>query len=111
MDQDGWEMAVNNLRGLINDRVSIGGHRTIKKGRSRWELIKDILKATSEERKSKKTRIMQKAYLDWRNFNRYFDVMLNDGFIVKCNPDEDYMLTDKGKDLLKRLKDVDEMLC
>ena len=54
---------------------------------------------------------MQKAYLDWRNFNRYFDVMLNDGFIVKCNPDEDYMLTDKGKDLLKRLKDVDEMLC
>lgn len=52
---------------------------------------------------------MYKANLDWRNFQRYFDFLLKDGFIAKCNP-ECYMLTEKGRDFLKRLKDVEEMV-
>jgi len=82
----------------------------LKKDRSRWEIILDILKVTQEEEKAKKTRIMQRAYLDWRNFNRYFDFLLQEGFIAKCNPEECYVLAEKGGILLPRLMEVGEML-
>lgn len=95
---------------LISDGGRLKTSLVRKKGRSRWELIRDILMATLEEEKVKKTRIMQKAYLDWRNFNRYFDFLSKDGFITKCDPDEFYTLTEKGRDLLKRLKNVEEIL-
>ncbi len=79
----------------------------MKRGRSKWEIISDVLQVTHEEGKVKKTRIMQKAYLDWRNFQRYFDFLLTEGFISRCNPDPGYYeITEKGKNLLKRLKSV-----
>ncbi|VVB86999.1 Winged helix-turn-helix [uncultured archaeon] len=80
------------------------------KKRSRWELIYDVLKVTYEEKKSKKTRIMQRAYLDWRNFQKYFELLIDKGFIAKCNsiPDN-YEITEKGMKLLERLRKVDEI--
>lgn len=78
------------------------------KDRSRWEIIMDMLKAIQEEDKAKKTRIMQKAYLDWRNFKRYFDFLLEEGFI-ECTQDVCYTLTNKGEKLLTRLEEVDEI--
>ena len=83
----------------------------MEKGRSKWEIISDILKAMQEERKVKKTRMMQSAYLDWRNFQRYFDLLLLEGFITKCNPDPEYYeITEKGRNLSMRLKDVAGLL-
>ncbi|MQY53701.1 MAG: hypothetical protein GH149_00125 [Methanosarcinales archaeon] len=43
--------------------------------RSRWEIILDILRVISQEEresegKEKKTRVMQRAYLDWWSFQR-----------------------------------------
>ncbi|VVB87555.1 Winged helix-turn-helix [uncultured archaeon] len=82
-----------------------------KKERSRWEIILDVLKVVQEEEKIKKTRVMQKACLDWRNFKRHFDFMLKEGYITKWNPEIGYYeLTENGKNLLERLKDVDETL-
>jgi predicted transcriptional regulator len=82
----------------------------MKKERNKWEIILDILKVTKEERKVKKTRIMQRANLDWRNFKKYFDHLQTDGFITKCNHDPDcYELTEKGKNLLQKLKEVAEL--
>jgi predicted transcriptional regulator len=82
----------------------------VVKKRSRWELIYDVLKVTYEEKKSKKTRIMQRAYLDWRNFQKYFELLIDKGFIAKCNnvPDN-YEITEKGMKLLERLRKVDEI--
>jgi predicted transcriptional regulator len=81
------------------------------KDRSRWEIILDLLEVMQAEKKAKKTRIMQKAYLDWRNFGRYFEFLLEEKFISECNPDEGcYMITQNGEELLKRLKGVKEML-
>ena len=96
---------------MINQRSreSMG----IRKERSRWEIIEDMLIVLMGEGKSKKTRIMQRAYLDWRNFQRYFDFLLEEGIMVKCNNPGDegyYELTEKGKDLLKRLKNVRDLL-
>ncbi len=81
----------------------------MRKERNRWDIIKDILIVLQENKKSKKTRIMQRAYLDWRNFQRYFEFLLEEGFMAKCDP-ESYELTDKGKELIKRLRQVDDML-
>lgn len=80
--------------------------------RSRWEIIRDMLTVLTEDKKSKKTRIMQRACLDWRNFKRYFNFLLEEGFVTKCdNPEPDsYELTDNGRELLKRIKIVGEML-
>ncbi|RJS83129.1 hypothetical protein CW713_04275 [Methanophagales archaeon] len=82
--------------------------------RSRWEIILDILKVMSGKRERvKKTRIMQNAYLDWRNFQRHFSFLQEHGFVENNSDPEEgtgYYLTEKGKDLLQRLKEVKEVL-
>ena len=77
----------------------------------------DILTVTSEEGmrggRVKKTRIMQKAYLDWRNFQNYFDFLIGEGFIgsnENANGGKSYFLTEKGRDLKMRLKEVEGIL-
>jgi predicted transcriptional regulator len=84
----------------------------IRKERSKWEIIKDMLTVLQEDERPKKTRIMQRACLDWRNFKNYFCFLLEEGFLSACkDPDtRGYELTEKGKELLKRLKVVGEML-
>ena len=82
--------------------------------RSRWEIILDILKVTFEgEGRAKKTRIMQYAYLDWRNFQRHFGFLQENGFISDHNDPKEgtsYYLTEKGIDLMGRLNAVQKML-
>ncbi len=87
----------------------------MKSERNRWEIFSDILKATLEEKKIKKTRILQKAYLDWRTFNRYFVFLLDERFITKYvldenNPEECYKITEKGREFLKKLKELEEVI-
>ncbi len=81
------------------------------KDRSRWEIILDILHVIQKEKKIKKTRLMQKAYLDWRNFKKYFNYLIEENFIGESNPDSgNFSLTENGVELLNRLKKVDELL-
>ncbi len=84
----------------------------MRKERSRWEIIEDMLKVLIEEKKMKKTRIMQRACLNWRDLQKYFDFLLEEGFITECmNPGKgSYEITEKGRELLKRLKNVEEIL-
>ncbi|GFO96479.1 putative transcriptional regulator [groundwater metagenome] len=56
-----------------------------KRERSRGEIIHDVLEVTLNEENPRKTRIMQRSYLNTVTFSKYFDFMLNGGFIVKCN--------------------------
>jgi predicted transcriptional regulator len=82
--------------------------------RSRWEIILDLLKVIAKgEGRVKKTRIMQNAYLDWRNFQRHFGFLLEQGFIgatVDSKGGTSYYLTEKGMDLMHRLEEVEKML-
>ncbi len=83
------------------------------KQRSRWDIMGDILKGISEEERARKTRIMQRSNLDWRSFKRYFDPLVERGFVEGGGePDEGeiYELTEKGKELLMKLQEVKEML-
>jgi predicted transcriptional regulator len=82
--------------------------------RSRWEIIQDILDviATAENR-AKKTRIMKMAYLDWRNFQRHFGFLIEGGFIEEIDDLSKgtvYGLTERGKDLRSKLKDLEPMV-
>lgn len=83
-----------------------------KKKRSRMEIIIDILTVFLDETKIKRTRITERAHINWNNFQKYSDFLLEEGFIAKNNISEIevYELTKKGRDLLKRLKGVDELL-
>jgi len=79
--------------------------------RSEWEIILDILSATSKNKNTKKTRIMQNAYLQWKNFDKYFTYLIEKGLVEKKSSDEDsYELTEKGDELLGILNRVNEIL-
>ncbi len=86
------------------------------KARSRWEIILDTLRGITEEGGvAKKTRIMQKAYLDWRNFKKYFDFLLEHGFIEEVEKPAgksnlEYQLTEKGKEIMQKLVEIERML-
>ena len=83
----------------------------MRKERSKWEIIHDLLKVLTEEKKPKKTRIMQRSYLDWRNFQRYFIFLTEENFIAECDTPENgcYELTGKGQELYHRLKFINDM--
>jgi predicted transcriptional regulator len=84
--------------------------------RSKWEITLDILRAILEEEGvAKKTHIMQKAYLDWRNFQKHFNFLLEQGFIAEREEEpeskrKEYYLTEEGINLLKGLSEVEEAL-
>jgi predicted transcriptional regulator len=90
------------------NRENIG----MRKERSRWEIIEDMLKVLAEEKAMKKTRIMQRACLNWRDLQKYFDFLVEENFIAESNNPGtgSYGITEKGRELLKRLKNVKEIL-
>lgn len=75
--------------------------------RSRMEIIFEILKAV-ESGVNTKTRLMYASNLDWRNFSRYISYMLKEQLIC-CNSERFY-LTDKGKKLLTKFREISEIL-
>jgi len=84
----------------------------MRSARGKWRIILDLLEIIQAEEKPKKTRIMYMACLDWKNFRRHFNFLLEEDYIIKCNPDnESYKLTENGYNLLKKLKEVHEILC
>lgn len=88
---------------------------SLKHERSKCEIIYDMLKAIQDEKGVRKTRIMQRAYLDWRMFKKYFKYLLEGGFIIQT-PEMElgtsgcYILNPKGKALLKRLDEIDSLM-
>ncbi len=79
--------------------------------RSEWEIILDILSATAKNKNTKKTRIMQNAYLQWKNFDKYFTYLIEKRLVEKKSSDEDnYKLTEKGDELLEILNRVNKIL-
>jgi len=84
----------------------------MRKERSRWEIIEDMLAVLNEEKTMKKTRIMQKACLNWRDLQKYFDFLVEENFIAESNNPGtgSYEISEKGRELLKRLRHVQEIL-
>lgn len=78
-----------------------------KRGEKRtyWDIQFEIADSIPEEGKVE-TRIMNKAYLDFRNLKRHFDPLSEYGVVTEI--DGLYYLTEKGKEyktVLKKLKE------
>jgi predicted transcriptional regulator len=103
-----WEIILDILEVIAKAETFV-----LARSRS-FEIILDILEVTAKEgNRAKKTRIMKKAYLDWRNFHRHFDFLKEVGFIEEIDDVSGgtlYKLTDRGKDLRGKLKDVGTFL-
>lgn len=83
----------------------------MRKERSVNEIIHDMLSVILEEEKPKKTLIMRRTYLNCKSFSKYFDMLLEENIIAACDPEkESYELTEKGRELLKRLNGISELL-
>ena len=78
--------------------------------RNRWDIFLDILEEIAKSKNmAKKTRIMKKAYLDWRNFQRHFGFLIEGDFIEQIeDPSRGtvYGLTERGNDLKSKLEDL-----
>ena len=82
----------------------------MKMERNRWEIIKVMLKGAKEE-EANSIQIMQKVCLDSGDFQKYFDFLLEEGFISINNSENScYKLTKNGRNLLKGLEEVCEIL-
>jgi predicted transcriptional regulator len=79
-------------------------------GRSRWKIILDVLRSVYGSKDVKKTHIMMKANLDSKNFEKYSVFLLESGFISDGEQGIGYQLTEKGRELLRRLTEVDGFL-
>ena len=77
--------------------------------RSKWEIIREILNIIQFEKDVKKTRIMHKAYIDWKYFNKHLEYLMNKNFIERIDEDK-YILTSDGKELLKKLDDLNAVI-
>ena len=83
-----------------------------KHGRSSIEILSDILTTTYEEGKSSKTRIMQRAYLNPKTFQKYFNFLLNQNYVTLANNDDRtvYIITNEGKNILYVLRQVNKIV-
>lgn len=79
-------------------------------GRSRWKIILDVLRSVRGSKDVKKTHIMMKANLDSKNFEKYSVFLLEYGFITDEEQETGYQLTEKGRELMQRLNEVDVFL-
>jgi len=74
------------------------------KHRSRLEIVADMLYATGEG--SKKTHIMYGANLSFELTSRYLTDLVEAGLIQ--SRDDEYVVTEKGREFLKRFKEYSE---
>ncbi len=77
------------------------GKSILKKERSRWDIIMEMLRLTQEVHGTKKTQIMHNEFIDWRIFDKYFHFLLNEGFIAKCNPEKTIILQKREENYSK----------
>ena len=83
----------------------------MNKKRGKLEILMEILNVVYKSGGAKKTRIMQSAYLDWRNFKKHFDFLVEKGFLseIYSNSDRVYCISKKGKELLEKLVELYEI--
>jgi predicted transcriptional regulator len=82
-----------------------------KQERTRHEIIQDMLLVALEERSVSKTRIMQKAHLNPRSFQRYFQFLLESEYLIASthHPDR-YQISETGKVVIHTLREANRLV-
>ena len=77
--------------------------------RSRMEIIAKILEACLAP--ARRTHIMYKSYIDFRCLNRYVSLLEGKGLIkVLGNDPTLYVITEKGREFLRKYQEVKKIL-
>lgn len=76
------------------------------KYREKLQIIADILETVKED--ARKTRIMYQANLSYRLLCRYLVAVLDAG-LIRCNDEDFYVLTGKGRKFLSRYADYSKL--
>jgi len=85
--------------------------QSISKRRSRLEVVRDILKASSESHGVTKTEIVYGAKLNFNRANKYLRVLISKGLIDKrVGSTDTYHLTKKGMGFLDKAEEIFSML-
>lgn len=85
--------------------------QSISKRRSRLEVVRDILLASSESHGVTKTEIVYGAKLNFNRVNKYLGVLIKKGLIDKREGSTDrYHLTRKGISFLDKADEIFSML-
>ncbi|AIY89785.1 winged helix-turn-helix domain-containing protein [Geoglobus acetivorans] len=79
----------------------------MKVRRSSFEIIHDILSAINSGT-TKKTQIMYKACIDWRNCEKYISLLIENGMIRRNNGS--FEMTERGEELYTHLSRVIELI-
>lgn len=76
--------------------------------RSRFDIVIDILKVTTEG--ANKTKIVYDANLNFKVANEYIEFLLESGLINQTSKGNRklYQTTEKGLELLKKYRDIEE---
>jgi predicted transcriptional regulator len=76
--------------------------KTESKNRNGLEIVRDMLCAATE--RSKKTRILYDAHLNYRLLEKYLKILLDNG-LLKTIDDTFYLVTCKGRNFLQNYED------
>lgn len=83
-----------------------------KRGRHRSEILEDLLSVMSRAAVVSKTRIMQRANLNHITFQKYRNFLISHGYIIRSNTKtEKYVVTESGREVLHKLRDINHLLC
>jgi predicted transcriptional regulator len=76
--------------------------KTENKNRSSLEIVRDMLSVATE--RSRKTRILYDAHLNYRLLEKYLKILLKNGLMTTVD-DSCYLVTCKGKNFLQNYED------
>ncbi len=85
-----------------------------RRERSQSEIFQDLLVVTLEEKQASKTRIMHRANLNQKTFQKYFSTLIENGFVTLCNEYGEtyrkYRITQMGRETLEHLRAINTIL-
>ena len=88
-----------------------GGRCVMVRSRRGWlEVVADILDAANKRGGVNKTRIVYKANLNFRRIESYLEILMEGGLIEKHSAEGLFKTTERGRDFLKRYREIREFI-
>ena len=74
------------------------------------EVIEDILRTADNPLGANKTKLVYSSNLNFTRFAHFLDYLLEKGLLVKTDGENKYILTVKGREFLKQLKKMQDLV-
>ena len=91
-------------------RSNTEGKVMIGKRRDKLEVIEDILKAADKPEGANKTHLVYGSNLNFNRLRVFLPFLLEKGLLEECDDGSTYLTTGKGRDFLRQLSNMQDML-